>query len=109
MITTLVSGSSLRMMRAASRPFIRGMEISISTTSGRKRLRFFHGLEAVDCFAANLPLRAGGEQGTKSAADDFVVIDDEDVGGAQNFTGLYIHANLQAALTITPRDYDLQM
>ena len=37
--------------------------------------------KTVCCFAANVPLRRGGQQGTQSAADDFMVIDDEDVSG----------------------------
>ena len=40
MITTLDSGSSRRMIRVASSPFIPGIEMSMSTTFGRRVFAF---------------------------------------------------------------------
>ncbi len=41
-------------------------------------LALFHGVHAVHGFAADLPLRGWLKQGSKSAAKDLVVIDDQD-------------------------------
>ena len=69
------------MARVASMPFISGMRMSMSTTSGLKALRLLHRIGPVSGLANDLDALVGAENGLEAAAHEILVVHDEHADG----------------------------
>ena len=74
-MTILQSELSRRIIRVASKPFIRGMLMSMSTKSGRSWRTFFYGFDSVAGFATDAVLRPRLNQELNGAPKQRVIID----------------------------------
>ena len=80
---------------------MRGMEISISTTSGAGSSLFYR-LDSVRGLAADLPLGTRGEQRTQAASDDFMIVYDEYLARCHLFIGEHCGRILHRRLDMNP-------